>query len=472
MSLVPGPVAGARIRLDAVMSSDMEAPLLSEIATKAGARVISIDGILEIATDEDAALVRSNNRTVRVDIRKIDAMLGAVGELSLLAAGVAAAAETLGELGQAEQAKRLWADGQRLDERIAELQHGLIGIRMISLGPMLARLGRVARRVAQSSGKRVNFGVSGASTEVDKVIVEELAEPLLHLVRNAIDHGIESTAERIACGKPEEGTVSIEARQEGGQLVVDLSDDGHGIDREAIVEAAIGRGLFRREARAELNDREVLDLLFEPGFSTRRFADLVSGRGVGLDAVRERIGRLGGVIGLTSTPGSGACFSIRVPITLAMVHAILVRVGPHLLALPISGVIESAVVSAADLSGSEPCQRMTLRRQEIAVARVADLLGVPGKRSSRETVVLGGVGSSRIGLLVDEMVGARDIVVKPLPPCMESARGLAGASELGNRETVLVLDVPVLLERARQRQTNAGFPTGDLPSGPEGEIDV
>ncbi len=467
IALVPGQQVGRSVRLDAILATEATVATLNSAATAAGARPISIGGIkAESKHADDAVLVRSNSRSVRVDIRKVDGLLGSVGELSLLAASVSAAALALRSAGKTVEADALEADIEALDRRIGEIQRRLLSVRMVSLGPMLARLGRVARRIAQTTNKRVQFKIIGADTEVDKVIVEELAEPLLHLIRNAIDHGIEPTTTRQKLGKIIEGQISISAYQEGGQLIVELRDDGYGIDRERVLEAAVAYGLCTVEAGDAFTDREVLDLLFEPGFSTRESADLVSGRGVGLDAVRACIGRLGGVIGLNSETGEGARFMIRVPITLAMVHAILVRVADRTYAMPVSGVVESASVAPADLSGGAPTERMVLRRQSLAVARVSELLGTSAraKTTSHQTVVVSGVGSSRVGLLVDEILGAQDVVVKPLPRCLAKVRAIAGAVELGGKQTVLVLDVPVLLELARKRQTAAGMPTGDLSS--------
>ncbi len=472
ISLVPGPELASSIRLDAVIATQASRVALNTAASQAGASPISISDVVTMSRHaDDAVLVRSNSKNVRVDIRKLDGLLGAVGELSLLAAGLSATSGSLRANGDIEYADFLDSDLAALDRRIAEIQRGLLSVRMVSLAPMLARLGRVARRIAQTGGKLVQLSVQGAETEVDKVIVEELALPLLHLIRNAIDHGIESVTTRKELGKSAEGRIVITARPEGGQLVVELSDDGRGIDRARVLDAAISKGLCSHDVANMLTDREVLDLLFKPGFSTRESADLASGRGVGLDAVRSRIGQLGGAIGLVSEPGEGARFSIRVPITLAMVHAILVRVGDQMFAMPVSGVVESAEVNPSDLSGKSPVKRMTLRSQSLAVARVAELLGLPcPEHSASETVVVSGVGSSRIGLLVDEVCGAHNVVVKPLPPSLSSLTtvpAITGAVELGGKQTLLVLDVPALLELVRSRQLAAGLPTGDLPLNEE-----
>ena len=451
IAFVPGPdVGGDDIRLDAVLATQAPTSALTEAASSAGARVIAVESVAA-AVSVDADLVRSSSRTVRVDIRKIDALLGAVGELTLLASSIATVEVGLRQAGALEAADRLAADLEKLSARVLEIQGGLIGTRMVALRPMMARVGRVARRIAQSSAKRVRLEVSGSSTEVDKVIVEELSEPLLHLVRNAIDHGIEPAAERQRVGKPAEGTIRIGAHQSGSQLVVQISDDGCGIDCDQVRAVAIRRGFVDPARAAEMPDRQVMDLVFLPGFSTRAEADLVSGRGVGLDVVRSSIGRLGGVISILSEPGSGSSFTIRVPITLAMVHGILVRIGDRLFAMPVSGVVESAPVEAGELSAPGPRYEVPFRNGTLGAFRVADLLEIE-TRAGPQVAVVSGAGSSRIGLLVDEIAGAQDIVVKPMPRSLAKISCIAGAAELGGRETVLVLDVPALIREARKRE--------------------
>jgi two-component system chemotaxis sensor kinase CheA len=317
---------------------------------------------------------------------------------------------------------------------------------MVSMAPMVARLGRLARRMAQASEKRIRFVISGTSTEVDKVIVEELAEPMLHLLRNAIDHGIEPAEVRLAAGKPAEGTITVAARTEGNQLVVELGDDGYGIDRQAIAEVAVRRGLYSKARVATATDLEILDVLFRPGFTTREQADLTSGRGVGLDAVRAALAVIGGVVGVSSAAGAGATFTIRVPITLAVVHALLVRAGEQIFAVPISGVAESVELSADAIEGEGLRRRIQYRGHTLGVVRVAELLEIEAPEPPLQTVVLSGVGSSRIGLLVDELLGGRDVVVKPLPSLLAGCPGIAGAADVGGCAAILVLDVPALLE--------------------------
>jgi two-component system chemotaxis sensor kinase CheA len=451
IAFVPGPdLPGDDLRLDAVLATGADPTAVTAATTASGARVVAVESIIAGA-GRDVDLVRSSSRTVRVDIRKIDALLGAVGELSVLAAGLGTVETGLRHGGAVKAADHLAAELAQLSEYIVELQHGLIGFRMVALRPMMSRLGRVARRIAQSSEKRVRLEVSGAQTEVDKVIVEELSEPLLHLVRNAIDHGIEPAAERQRAGKPAEGTVRIGARQDGSQLVVEVSDDGRGVDVARVRELAVETNLVSAVRAATLDDREVMELLFQRGFSTCSEVNLVSGRGVGLDAVRASIGRLGGVIGISSEHGAGVTFDIRVPITLAMVHGILVRVGDRTFAMPVSGVVESAPVTADELSGAGPRFEIEFRKGRLPAYRIADLLGFEASPGSMIAVVTG-VGSGRLGLLVDEIAGAQDIVVKPMPTALSKISYVAGAAELGGRQTVLVLDVPALIAAARDRR--------------------
>jgi two-component system chemotaxis sensor kinase CheA len=449
VTLIPGPDdEGDEIRLDAVVATSSATEALAAAAASAGAEVAGIEPLAARAPEPEPepAQVRSSSRTVRVDIRKIDALMAAAAEVGLLGAQIAAAELALRRAGEAGAADRLAGELERLEARVADLRAGLISARMVSMAPMVARLGRLARRMAQASEKRIRFVISGTSTEVDKVIVEELAEPMLHLLRNAIDHGIEPAEVRLAAGKPAEGTITVAARTEGNQLVVELGDDGYGIDRQAIAEVAVRRGLYSKARVATATDLEILDVLFRPGFTTREQADLTSGRGVGLDAVRAALAVIGGVVGVSSAAGAGATFTIRVPITLAVVHALLVRAGEQIFAVPISGVAESVELSADAIEGEGLRRRIQYRGHTLGVVRVAELLEIEAPEPPLQTVVLSGVGSSRIGLLVDELLGGRDVVVKPLPSLLAGCAGIAGAADVGGCAAILVLDVPALLE--------------------------
>jgi two-component system chemotaxis sensor kinase CheA len=447
VTLIPGPDdEGDEIRLDAVVATSSATEALAAAAASAGADVAGIEPLAARAPEPEPARVRSRSRTVRVDIRKIDGLMASVAEVGLLGAQIAAAELVLRRAGEAGAADHLGRELERLEALVADLRAGLISARMVSMAPMVARLGRLARRMAQASEKRIRFAISGTSTEVDKVIVEELAEPMLHLLRNAIDHGIEPAEVRLAAGKPAEGTITIAARTEGNHLVVELGDDGYGIDRQAIAEVAVRRGLYSKARAATATDLEILDVLFRPGFTTREQADLTSGRGVGLDAVRAALAVIGGVVGVSSAAGAGATFTIRVPITLAVVHALLVRAGEQIFAVPISGVAESVEVSADTIEGEGLRRRIHYRGHTLGVVRVADLLEIEAPEPPLQTVVLSGVGSSRIGLLVDELLGGRDVVVKPLPSLLAGCAGIAGAADVGGRSAILVLDVPALLE--------------------------
>jgi two-component system chemotaxis sensor kinase CheA len=299
-------------------------------------------------------------------------------------------------------------------------------------------------------GKDIRLVITGAETEIDKLIVEELSDPLMHIVRNAIDHGIESAEDRKRMGKPAAGTIALNAFQKGNHVVIEVEDDGRGIDEQAIVERAIALGKIHVDEIQQLARAEVLNLVFLPGLSTREEASDYSGRGVGMDVVKTNIGKLGGVIDLQSEPDIGTKLTITLPVTLAIVSALLVRIAGRVFAMPLTSVAEAITLDESQVRVIDGREVMTLRGVTLPICRLGRIFslslppGVPEPK--RRYVVVASLGARRLGFAVDDLQGQQDIVIKPLGKSLSHVRGFSGATELGDQRVALVLDPASLIE--------------------------
>jgi two-component system, chemotaxis family, sensor kinase CheA len=334
------------------------------------------------------------------------------------------------------------------ERHLAQMQSGILEVRMVPLGQAFDKLARVVRQISREHGKEVNLVITGAETEIDKLIVEELSDPLMHMIRNAIDHGIETRDDRIRVGKPPVGTIALNAFQKGNHVVIEVEDDGRGMDPEVILEAAVKRGVVTEEEARELSPRELLALVFMPGFTTKEVATDLSGRGVGLDVAKTNIAKLGGVVDITSDVGIGTKMTITLPITLAIINVLLVEIGVRLFAVPLASVEEAIALDEQQVRTVEGKEVLTVRGLSLPIVRLARLFGIAARHRERPRafVVIAQVADRRLGFVVDELVGQQDIVIKPLGKSLRSVRGFAGATELGDQRVALVLDVASLLE--------------------------
>jgi len=363
----------------------------------------------------------------------------------LLTRELAETSADLGGLGQEFAALIGEFDGTLLRQTrlTGDLQDKLTRVRMVPLTHLSARLQRTARHTATAVGKSVRLVMSGEETELDKTVLEEMGEPLLHLVRNAIDHGLEPAEERVALGKPAAGAVRVEASREGTQVVLRISDDGRGIDLEAVRNAAVAQGYLPADEAARLAPDALLDLLFQSGFSTAATVTETSGRGVGLDAVRVMVGRLKGTVGLSSVPGVGTTFTVRLPLTLAVIRALMVRSAGQTFAVPLGAVAEVLRLDpgAADSLGGEDVARVAGRTHpRVTLAALMGLKNTPAPAGTRPPAVVLAVGDRRYVVVVDEVLGGREVVVKPLGSHLRRVPGVAGATLLGDGSVVLILD--------------------------------
>jgi two-component system, chemotaxis family, sensor kinase CheA len=398
---------------------------------------------------EQAASLRSLTQTVRVDIRKLDHLMNIVGELAIVRSAFGRVAEKLRGEGQRKLAAELQRLHRNFDRRLGEMQDGILEVRMVPLGQVFDRLARVVRQISREVGKEIRLVITGAETEIDKLIVEELSDPLMHMIRNAIDHGIEGGQRRVEVGKPLAGTIALNAFQKGNHVMIEVEDDGRGIDLGGLTDKAIALGKLSRSEAQEMSRDEALALIFLPGLSTRELADDVSGRGVGMDIVKTNISKLGGVIDLHSETGIGTKMTITLPITLAIVSALLIQAGKHTLAIPLSSVSEAIAFEEAGVRLVDGREVITLRGQTLPLCRLDRLLSLeqgPGSASRRRFVVVAALGQRRLGLVVDFLYGQEDIVIKPLGKSLAAVRGFAGATELGDQRVGLVLDTAGLIE--------------------------
>ncbi len=397
-------------------------------------------------------------QTIRVDIDRLDALLNLVGELVINRTRISDIATTLGRLmgdralnasiGLIGPLSKDLADSAALLARTTnEIQESIMKVRMVPIGQVFDRFPRTVRDVAKARGKEVQLQISGADTDLDKTIVDEVGEPLMHLLRNCVDHGIEAPDERERQGKPRMGTISLNAYHEGNQIIIEISDDGGGINLDKVRAKAIKNGLIGTEDR--LTDRELIELIFTPGFSTAEEVSDVSGRGVGMDVVKRNITKLKGIFDVDSAPGQGTRFTIKLPLTLAIIQALLVRVVDELYAIPLDSVIESQRVEMPDVRTVHGSEVITLRGQVVPLLRIADFFELGGERDPEKVmIVIVGLQGRQVGLVVDSFEGEQEIVIKPLSDVVGRIPGISGATILGNGSISLIIDVHSLVSDA------------------------
>jgi two-component system chemotaxis sensor kinase CheA len=378
-------------------------------------------------------------RNLRVDLERIDRLVNMVGEIVITQAAMA---QTLAD----HEAANLELNhaNDAMTRQIRELQDSVMAIRAQPVKGVFSRMTRLMRDLAQQLGKEVRADISGAHTEVDSTVIEELAEPLIHIIRNAMDHGIETPEEREQAGKPRQGAISISARQRGERVEISVADDGRGIDRDRVLAKAVARGVV--EPGAALAPEEVDQLVFHPGLSTTETVSNVSGRGVGLDVVRRNIGALGGRVALENRPGAGTSITITLPLSLAVLDGMTIAVGGQRFVIPLGAVVEALTLSDAAPHRLPSGARVMVRRdQYLPLLSVRDALGVEGAPGGERMVVIVDTDAdARIGLLVDELIGQRQVVLKSLEANYRGVPGVSGATILSDGRAALILDVPAL----------------------------
>jgi two-component system chemotaxis sensor kinase CheA len=417
---------------------------------------VTIPAELQVSTaaeeTDGGGSLRSISRTVRVDIDKLDLLMNIVGELVLSKSSIANLGDKLKSSNDKELATELSKATRILERRLHELQKGVMDVRMVPVGQLFDKMTRIVRRVSNEQGKKVELEIKGADTELDKLIIEDVSDPLMHIIRNAIDHGLEQPAERNAAGKSEKGTIRLQASQKGNHVVIEVVDDGRGIDANKVRQKAIQKGLISDEQT--LSEEEVYDLLFMPGFSTRDEVSDLSGRGVGMDVVKNNIAALSGMIEVSSKFGQGTSMMITLPITLAIIKALIVRVGEKTYAIPINSVLETMMIHSGDIQTVEKREVIELRKNTVPLLRLSQVFGLTSDESDesdqdrRLFVAIVGLAEKRMGFVVDDLLGQQDVVIKSLGKALSFVKGIAGAAEMGNQQTILVLDVAGLMSEA------------------------
>jgi len=391
------------------------------------------------ATHTGPARLDAQDGTIRIDTRNLDAIMNLVGELVLIRNRMMSLREGMGDT----EFGRVVAN---LDLITADLQMAVMKTRMQPVHKIFSRFPRVVRDLARSLGKEVELEFTGEETGVDKNLVEALADPMIHLVRNAVDHGIELPQVRARAGKPRVGKVMLAAAQEGDRIVLTISDDGAGIDPEVIRAKAVEKGLLSLEAARRLDDRQCFNLIFTAGFSTKSQVSDVSGRGVGLDVVKTRISQLNGTVDVRSVRGEGSRITLRLPLTLAILPALMVQVADQPFAIPLSAVEE---ILKLDVAASRRVQGQvvtSVRGRALPLLSLRNWMGLRSAAGRESCVVIVHVGSQRLGLLIDEVTGQEEVVIKSLGTLLHGLPGYAGATITGDGRIALILDVAGLVE--------------------------
>ena len=400
------------------------------------------------AKQEAAVSGLGDSGSIRVSVEKIDELMNTVGELVITQAMLS----QLGSHFDGAQAEKLRGGLAQLERNIRELQESVMRVRMLPISFVFSRFPRMVRDLAQRLGKQIELKLTGEQTELDKTVLEKIGDPLVHLVRNCIDHGIESPEARVGAGKSAAGTVHLDAYHYGGNIAVEVSDDGGGLDKERIVAKARSRGLVG--ANDSLTDAEINELIFVPGFSTAEKTTDLSGRGVGMDVVRRNVKELGGKIDVKSERGRGSRFTITLPLTLAIVDGQSVAVGTETYIVPLISIVESMQLKASGVTRlSGHSEVLSFRGDYLPIIRLHELFGVePRSRALHEGLVVVAEGDGRrVGLFVDDLLGQQQVVIKSLEANYGHIEGVSGATILGDGSVALILDVPGLIRAASMR---------------------
>jgi two-component system, chemotaxis family, sensor kinase CheA len=415
-------------------------------SSKLGEILIAQGAVNEVVVD--AALKKQSQskenknkegRYVRVHADKLDDLINLVGELVVASSGASLLAQRSRDSQQQEA-------NSTIAMLVEEIRDGALRLRMVPIGDTFNRFQRVVRDVSHELNKDIALVITGGDTELDKSVVEKIGDPLMHLVRNSMDHGIESAEQRLAAGKPARGTLTLNAYHDSGSIVIEIKDDGAGLNKARILQKAQERGLIA--TNAVLTDQEIYQLIFEPGFSTAEAITNLSGRGVGMDVVKRNITALRGSVELDSKPGQGTQVQIRLPLTLAIIDGFLVRVSTTHYVIPLDMVIECVELTQGALADTQGRNYLNLRGEVLPFVRLQHYFDVEGARGRRENIVVVSHGGRKSGLVVDELLGEFQTVIKPLGKLFQRLQGISGSTILGGGEVALILDIPSLIQHA------------------------
>ena len=410
------------------------------------------------------------SQTMRIDVERLDSLMNVIGELVVDRTRLVQVAKMLDSRYQGDDLlEALGKTTTHIAKVVDELQEDILKVRMLPIGTVFNSFPRMMRDLAQKMKKKLDFQIEGQETEIDRSVIEHIRDPVVHLLRNALDHGIETAQKRKSAGKPATARITLEAFHEQGHIVIAVEDDGGGIDPQSLRDAGVSKGLLPREAAARLSDAEAMDLIFLPGYSTAKETTNVSGRGVGMDIVKTNIEAINGFVVVSSRPGEGTTFTLRLPLTLATLQALLVTIGPTVYAIPLVHILETVSPDPAQVHIMGGRQVMRLRDSIIPLVRLSDAFGlgdgVRDRDSVKGYVVVVRSGERSLGLVVDGVRVQQEVVAKSLGAYIGDIKGLSGASVLGDGQVVLIVDVPSLVQ-AVTRGARASETTESLaPAG-------
>ena len=407
-----------------------------------------------------AKKVSTVEQTIRVDVHRLDNLMNLIGELVLSKNRLIKIYNDVEERYEGEHfLDELNQVVSSISIVTTDLQIAVMKTRMLQIGKVFNKFPRVIRDLSRELGKKVNLIIKGEETELDKSIIEEIGDPLMHMIRNSVDHGIESPEERVANGKPETGTVELKAYNEGNQIVIEITDDGNGMDPDILKSKALEKGLISEKEADIMSDKEAFMLIFKAGFSTAAKVTNVSGRGVGMDVVKTNVEKLNGIIEIDSVQGKGSVFKIKIPLTLAIIQALLVTAQEELFAVPLANVIETVRITMEDISTVEGKSVLKLRDEILPLVNMSDIFKIEkilGLNQYLYVVVLG-VGASKVGLIVDGLIGQEEIVIKSLGEYLKGIKGIAGATIRGDGKVTLIVDVAALMQLAKETHAHTAI---------------
>lgn len=399
--------------------------------------------------NEEITYINRKSGTLKINFEKLDELMNLVGELVIHKTALHSLEARLNETVKDRKLIEAFNEsGQMIGKITNDLREAIMKARMLPIKTVFNRFNRLVRDLMRQHGKEIELNFSGEETELDKTVIDAIGEPLLHLIRNAVDHGIEGPVERRSSGKPAVGTIKLTAGHQSNQIIIRVEDDGCGISADKLKESAVAKGLLdSREARS-LTDQEAFQLIFLPGFSTCREVTETSGRGIGLDVVKKTVSSFNGTIDIESTLGAGTCFTLKLPLTLAIITALMVEVSGETFAIPLSGVLESIRIDCGEIHDLSSGELIKLRDRLLPLVRLDRYFGM-GKSAERETefIVVVGNGEKRGGIVVDRLIGQQEIVIKGMDDYLGTLSGISGATVLGDGKVSLILDIASLIEK-------------------------
>jgi two-component system, chemotaxis family, sensor kinase CheA len=453
-SSAPAAPVAAPVAAAPVAAAPVAAPVATAAAPVAAAPVAAASAVVAKKDDVKTppqAVAAATETTIRVDVNRLETLMDLSGELVL---GRNRLAQVTQELLQRYEdhdfLRELQETSSSIDFITTELQSAIMKTRMVPISKIFQKAPRIVRDLSKEFGKEIELVLRGEETELDRGIIEELNDPLVHMLRNSCDHGVEKPEERVRSGKQSKGTLILDAEHEGNHIVVSIIDDGKGIDAEKIKLKALEKGLITSEQAQTMTEREALNLIFAPGFSTAEKITSVSGRGVGMDVVRTNIQKLKGIIEIDSKPGAGTTFTIKLPLTLAIIQGLLVRVQQEIYALPLSAVVEVVNTDLSQIYSVNQSEVIRIRNQVFPLIRMDTVLRTPTNYDSLENryVVVVGLADRRLGLVVDELLGQKEIVIKSLGEYLGHIRGISGSTILGDGRVIMIIDIEELVHNA------------------------